>query len=241
MSEPRWDTWKWEGEFKAEREVVYLWFLPCMQGIKSKRIMFSPHICPAAFCVLICSLCLLVVETTGLQFHCKVLSREKTRYKVTKLNGSQVCGKSWNDTCQQLATSDLKDHRKGKTAGNDAPNYYLIVSMTVRQRVKLLFQRGCLAWCVHEMMWSDKSVRASPLLCWWRLSSCFSAETVLICWAQKNPVGESCCTVIYCICLRCVCPRFHFRRENPSHSYGNTVWSEVSWAGKEKEEEHSRS
>ena len=75
-------------------------------------------------------------------------------------------------------------------------NYHLIISMTVKQRVKLLFQRGCLAWHIHEMMWSDKLVSASPLLYQWRLSSCFSAETALICGAQNNPVGESCCALI---------------------------------------------
>lgn len=72
------------------------------------------------------------------------------------------------------------------------------------ERAKLLFERGCLAWCIHEMMWSDKLVSASPLLCQWRLSSCFSAETALICWAQNNPVGESCCALTHSICLKVV-------------------------------------
>lgn len=104
-------------------------------------------------------------------------------------------------------------------------------------RVKLLFQRGCLAWCIHKMMWSDKLVSASILLYWWRRSSCSSAETALICWAQNNPVGESCCAFIHSTCLRHVCPRHHFGRENPSHSGWNPVWSETSWARIGKEEQ----
>lgn len=72
------------------------------------------------------------------------------------------------------------------------------------ERVKLFFQRQCLAWCIREMMWSDKLVSASPLLCQWRLYSCFSAKRALICWAQNNPVAESCCALPHRICLKVV-------------------------------------
>lgn len=31
-----------------------------------------------------------------------------------------------------------------------------------QSRAKLLFQRGCHVWCIHEMMWSDKLARVHP-------------------------------------------------------------------------------
>lgn len=68
-----------------------------------------------------------------------------------------------------------------------------------------------------------------------------SQQRALICWAQNNPVGESCCTLPHRICLKVVSLDNIFREKTLLTRIGNPVWWEMPWAGKGKKEDQRRS
>jgi len=139
----------------------------------------------------------------------------------------------------QLTVSYIRSGRPTTRTWTECSYWNARLPSHQQSRAKLLFQRGCHVWCIHEMMWSDKLARVYPSSTGGDFPPA-SQQTALICWAQNNPVDESCCALIHCICLRHFCSHCHFGRENASNSGWSPVWMERSWAGKGEKGEQSK-